>query len=299
MHNSNSIRLTGRSIIVLMIFFLVFAFSAIDTHAAAKVKAPAKVTGASAKAAGETAVKVSWKKTKKSSGYAIYRDGDLVAKVKGAKKTSYIDSGLDPGTKYSYQVRAYKTYKAKSWFNKKTGKYQTKKPAKSIRGKAKKTTAYKYGKKSSVVSAKTSGAAPVGRRDASSLDAATLQDEMLRQINAQRSAAGVAPLQLDSRINALSQVKVRDMYSLGVLSHYSPNLGDFGDQLVNAGIGCNGWGENVAWGQRNITEVMNDWMNSPGHRSNILDADYTHVGVAYYGGFWVQQFVTNPESYGE
>lgn len=277
-----------RALTVVLVMILLLACSAPGSFAASKPKAPSKVTGVSAKAAGDNAISVRWKKAKNGAkGYAVYRDGVQIAKVEGAKTTSYTDTGLNSGTKYHYSVKAYKTYKVRTWFNTKTGKWTTKKPSRKNRGPVQKRTKYRYGKKSSTVSAKTSGSKLVGKSDA-------LRNELLAQMNAQRATAGAPPLEMMSEINALADIKVQDMYARGELSHESPTLGDFGDQLYNAGISCRGWGENIAWGQKSVSEVMESWMNSPGHRMNILDPDYTHVGLAYYGGFWVQQFVANP-----
>ena len=283
---------------VMIALAVVFAFSTADSFAAAKVKAPGKVKGVSASAAGDTAVTVKWKKVKGAKGYAVYCGGEQVAKAPGGKTTSYVVTGLDPGTKYGFYVRAYKTSKVKKWLNTKTGKYQKKKPAKKYRGGSKKDVSYKYGKSSATVTAKTTGSKPVGRRNASGLDAETIRNEMLRQINAQRAAAGLSPLRLSPIVNDLAMIKARDMYNLGYFDHNSPTWGG-GPEKEFDYFGVSGFrGENMAWGQTTINEVMDDWMNSPGHRSNILGAGYTHVGVAFYGGYWVQQFANDPIYWG-
>lgn len=277
---------------VMLAFALVFAFSPEEAYAAAK--APAKVTGVSAHAAGSNAVTVKWKKAKKGAkGYAVYCNGDLVARIGGAKRTSYTVGGLEPGTNYSFAVRSYKTVKKKMWLNKQTGAYQAKKPPKRIRGKAKKRTDYKYGKYSTWVSARTSGVQPVGSRDAWTLDPDTFDAEMLRQINAQRAAAGVPAVRLDPVMCYLAWMKAYDMYLYDYFDHTSPTWGDPFEQYQDANIlGLRG--ENIAYGQRSISQAMNSWMNSSGHRANILARGITDVGVAYIGGYWVQQFGTDP-----
>ena len=288
-----------RLLSVLIALTVVFACSTADTYAAAKVSAPGKVKGVSASAAGDTAVTVKWKKVKGAKGYAVYCGGELVARAAGGKTTSYTVSGLDPGTKYGFSVRAYKTYKTKKWLNTKTGKYQKKKPAKKYRGGSKKVKSYKYGKRSATVTARTTGVKPAGKRDADSLDQTTIQNEMLAQINAQRAAAGLAPLETAPILNDVAMQKAFDMYNNKYFDHYSPTWGGTVD--VQYAINNISWtfiGENLAWGQRTINDVMEAWMNSAGHRSNILNNWYTHVGIAYYGGYWVQQFSQHP-IYGE
>ncbi len=295
MTGNNKVSRFTRVLALVIMMVLMLACSAPGSFAASKPKAPAKVTGVKAKTAGDNAITVKWKKVKKGAkGYAIYRDGVQIAKVGGAKTTSFTDTGLDSGTKYYYSVKAYKTYKVKKWFNNKTGKWTKKKPSKKNRGPSQKETKYRYSKNSATVSAKTSGLKPVGRRDADSLDPTTLRNELLAQMNAQRAAAGVSPLEMMAEINALADIKVQDMYTRGELSHESPTLGEIDNQLDNAGIRWSSCGENIAWGQRSVSEVMECWMASTGHRENILNPDFTHVGLAYYGGFWVQQFVEKP-----
>ena len=109
----------------------------LDAHAASKF------TIKSAKAVSSSAVKLTWKKYKKSNTYEVYRDGELVDRI---TKTSYTDEGLDASTEYAYKVKALKKYtkKQKQYFNKKTGEWQTKKPAKKYRGKSKTVKLTKY-----------------------------------------------------------------------------------------------------------------------------------------------------------
>lgn len=115
---------------------------------AASTSRPAKVKKLTVSLTASNTVKLKWTKAKKKpAGYAIYRNGKLIKRVGKSKKT-FVDKTVKPGVKYKYYVKAYRTYKAKRWYNKETGKYQKKKPAKAIRGKRKKVKLYKYGKKS-------------------------------------------------------------------------------------------------------------------------------------------------------
>ena len=79
-------------------------------------------------------------------------------------------------------------------------------------------------------------------------------------------------------------------------SHQSPTYGSPFDMLKKFGVSYRSAGENIAAGQRTPQEVMNAWMNSSGHRANILNKNYTELGVGYYKGgsyghYWVQTFV--------
>ena len=88
--------------------------------------------------------KLKWKKIKKpQNGYAVFRNGKVIARL-GTKKITYTDKKLKAGKKYVYQIKTYKKYKKTQWYNKKTKKWQTKQPAKRYRGKKRRITAYKY-----------------------------------------------------------------------------------------------------------------------------------------------------------
>jgi uncharacterized protein YkwD len=86
--------------------------------------------------------------------------------------------------------------------------------------------------------------------------------------------------------------KAKDMYNKGYFDHNSPTYGSPFDMMKQYGISYRYAGENIAKGQRTPQEVMTAWMNSPGHRANILSANFTTIGVAYYNGVWVQEFIS-------
>lgn len=121
-------------------------------------------------------------------------------------------------------------------------------------------------------------------------------DEVLRLVNAERSKQGLKSLQLDSNLNKIATVKAKDMAVNNYFSHDSPTYGDPFEMMRSFGeTSYRKAGENIAAGQRDAKEVMNSWMNSSGHRANILNANYTHLGVGYYEGgsyktYWVQEF---------
>lgn len=122
-------------------------------------KKPGKTVLASAQANGQNAATLKWKKAKGAKGYQIYRNGQLVKRVSGAKKTSYTDTGLAAGTNYSYKVNAYKTKKKTQYYNKKTRKWQKKKPKGKAYGGKRTVTSYIGGKMSAQKSVWTASAA--------------------------------------------------------------------------------------------------------------------------------------------
>ncbi|TDF92538.1 CAP domain-containing protein [Paenibacillus piri] len=112
-------------------------------------------------------------------------------------------------------------------------------------------------------------------------------------VNQERAKAGLKPLTSDSSLNRMALDKAKDMYNNHYFDHTSPTYGSPFDMMKSYGIRYTYAGENIAMGQRNPQEVMNAWMNSAGHRQNILSPNYTKIGVAYYNGEWVQEFIAN------
>ncbi|MGN7381015.1 uncharacterized protein, YkwD family [Chlamydia abortus] len=115
--------------------------------------------------------------------------------------------------------------------------------------------------------------------------------EVAELVNQERAKAGLKPLQLDSALSAMALDKAKDMYHNNYFDHNSPTYGSPFDMMDTYGIKYSYAGENIAKGQRTPEEVMNAWMNSPGHKKNIMSPNFTKIGVAYYQGEWVQEFI--------
>lgn len=116
-------------------------------------------------------------------------------------------------------------------------------------------------------------------------------EEVCRIVNQERARAGLGPLSLDARGSNVSQAHAADMDLNNYFSHTSPNGDSFSDRLRAGGLSFNFGAENIAQGARNANSVMNLWMNSPGHRANILGDRYRRLGVGYVNGYWVQNFM--------
>ena len=118
--------------------------------------------------------------------------------------------------------------------------------------------------------------------------------EVLQLVNEQRTQNGLAPLALSGKLCELAALKAEDMAANNYFDHTSPTYGTPFDMLKQFGVSYRSAGENIAAGQRTPEEVMNAWMNSSGHRANILNADYTELGVGIAVGprgiYWVQLF---------
>ena len=112
-------------------------------------------------------------------------------------------------------------------------------------------------------------------------------------VNEERAKAGLAPLTLQKNITQAAQVRAEECERS--FSHTRPDGKNFSSALTEAGVSYRGSGENIAWGQRTPEQVMEGWMNSAGHRANILNEKYTSIGVGYYQNasgvnYWSQLF---------
>ncbi|GAA3225628.1 hypothetical protein GCM10017691_14600 [Pseudonocardia petroleophila] len=115
--------------------------------------------------------------------------------------------------------------------------------------------------------------------------------QVVELTNAERVDAGCAPLAGDPRLAAAAQGHAEDMSAHGYFDHVSRDGRRFDDRISAEGHPSPG-GENIARGQESAAEVVQGWMNSPGHRRNILDCDFTTIGVGFAddGNYWVQNF---------
>jgi uncharacterized YkwD family protein/spore coat assembly protein SafA len=120
-----------------------------------------------------------------------------------------------------------------------------------------------------------------------------VEQQVLQLVNQERSKQGLPALKMDWELQRTARVKSCDMAQKGYFSHTSPTYGSPFDMMKQFGINYRAAGENIAKGQRTPAEVMQAWMNSPGHRENILKRDFTHIGVGYCesGNHWTQMFI--------
>lgn len=121
----------------------------------------------------------------------------------------------------------------------------------------------------------------------------TFASQVVNLVNQERSKAGLRPLTSNSALTAMALDKAKDMYNNGYFDHTSPTYGSPFDMMSKYGIRFSYAGENIAKGQQTPEAVMKAWMNSTGHRQNILSPNFTQIGVAFYNGEWVQEFISN------
>lgn len=117
--------------------------------------------------------------------------------------------------------------------------------------------------------------------------------EVVALVNAERAKEGLAPLTIDTKVQAAAQVRAKECEQL--FSHTRPNGTSFSTALKEQNVSYRSAGENIAWGQKTPQEVVTAWMNSSGHRANIMNANFTTIGVGYYENargtdYWCQLF---------
>ena len=122
------------------------------------------------------------------------------------------------------------------------------------------------------------------------------EQQVLALVNQERAKQGLSALSWSDELTAVARAHSKDMAARGFFSHTNPDGQSPFDRMKAAGISYRTAGENIAAGQRTPQEVVNSWMNSEGHRANILNASYTRLGVGYVSGsgaystYWTQCF---------
>ncbi|MBS5632721.1 CAP domain-containing protein [Enterocloster aldenensis] len=119
-------------------------------------------------------------------------------------------------------------------------------------------------------------------------------NEVVRLVNEERAKAGLPALTVDRGAASAAQVRAKEIERS--FSHTRPDGSSFNSALTEAGVNFRGAGENIAYGQNSPEKVMEGWMNSSGHRANILNSSYTSIGVGHYQNasgvnYWTQLFI--------
>lgn len=119
------------------------------------------------------------------------------------------------------------------------------------------------------------------------------EQEVIRLVNEIRVKNGLKALQYDWELARVARYKSQDMKDNGYFSHNSPVYGTPFQMIKSFGISYRSAGENIAKGYSSPQAVVNGWMSSSGHRANILNANYTHIGVGFVSGgnYWTQMFI--------
>ncbi|HEY8804961.1 MAG TPA: CAP domain-containing protein [Clostridium sp.] len=123
-----------------------------------------------------------------------------------------------------------------------------------------------------------------------------LEKEVVTLVNQERAKQGLAPLKENVQLSSMARTKSEDMVAKNYFDHTSPTYGSPFDMMKTFGITYTAAGENIAMGQQTAASVMSSWMNSPGHKANILSKDFTEIGVGVAKDksgaiYWTQEFI--------
>lgn len=127
----------------------------------------------------------------------------------------------------------------------------------------------------------------------STADIGQIAMQVIDLTNKERQKNGLPPLKADASLSRVAQAKSNDMNAKHYFSHTSPTYGSPFDMMRDFGVTYRSAGENIAMGQPTAQQVVTAWMNSEGHRKNILSPNYTNIGVGYTksGNYWSQMFI--------
>ncbi len=123
-----------------------------------------------------------------------------------------------------------------------------------------------------------------------------IEHQVIQLVNQERAKAGLKALRPNWQLSRVARHKSQNMRDHHYFSHTSPTYGSPFTMIKNYGISFKAAGENIAMGQTTAKQVMNSWMNSSGHRQNILNSNFTEIGVGYAEGgsgryYWTQMFI--------
>ncbi|OJU18500.1 MAG: transporter [Clostridiales bacterium 43-6] len=124
----------------------------------------------------------------------------------------------------------------------------------------------------------------------------SFESQVIDLVNVERAKAGLNPLTENTNLSYVATLKSEDMAKLNYFDHTSPTYGSPFDMMKQFGVSYRAAGENIAMGQTSPEQVMNGWMNSEGHRKNILSPNFTQIGVGIAKNaegrlYWTQQFI--------
>jgi uncharacterized protein YkwD len=123
----------------------------------------------------------------------------------------------------------------------------------------------------------------------------SFDQEILNLVNEERAKVGADPLQINQQLDQAADLHSQDQASMNTMSHTGSNGSEIGDRVQDAGYQYSTVGENVASGYPDAETVVAGWMESEGHRENILNSDFEDLGVGYSVGsdgnaYWTQNF---------
>lgn len=305
------------------------------TSVSAAVVNPIKAKTPTVKATERTATTVTLKagNVSKASGYQLYRAASANGTYKyigSTKNGTYVDKGLASAKSYYYKARAYKTVSGVKYYSKySSAAVAAPAPGQSAQSKDSGITKVVWSNVSGVknsggtncykvysykvpVTGNTSGntntptpkptttpaptktpASTAGGSDTNTYDS-SFASQVLKIVNQERAKAGVSALTMSNELVAPANKRAKEIKQS--FSHTRPNGTAWSTVLSEYNVSVSAAGENIAYGYNTPEKVMEGWMNSPGHRANILNASFHHIGIGVYnvnGTVYCSQLFSN------
>lgn len=216
----------------------------------------------------DDSITLNWTKVSQASKYKIYRstsqDGDY-AKVGTSKNNNFVDKSIEDNSTYYYKVIAIRTIKKATY-----------------------TSPF-----SDVIKVSTPATTDNSNSDANSQLTEKYATEVLQLINAERAKIGLSALTTTNSLSDAANLRAAEIK--GLFSHTRPDGSNSFTVLDKYNINYQAAGENIAYGQKTPEAVVEAWMNSAGHRANILNSSFGKVGIGCYVAsdgtlYWTQLF---------
>lgn len=242
-----------------------------STVASAAVANPIKSATPKVKVTKKTTTTVTLKTSNvsKTTGYQIYRATTKKGTYKYIGKTTkgvYVNKGLASNKSYYYKARAYKVINGKKYYS----KYSSPVTVKTLARTNKTTT--------------KPAATPTPTTKASSKDTNTYDSsfasQVLKIVNKERAKAGLSALTMSKELTAPANKRAQEIKQS--FSHTRPNGKAWSTVLSEYNVNVQAAGENIAYNYNTPEKVMDAWMNSDGHRANILSSKFNHIGIGVY-----------------
>lgn len=119
----------------------------------------------------------------------------------------------------------------------------------------------------------------------------TAAEQMIELVNIERKGRGIYPYKKDSRLMQSAHFKAKDMHDYNYFDHTSPKYGKFSNIIKRYNVSYTKAAENIAKGSKDPQLIFNGFMNSSGHKKNMMSKEYTHIGVGLEGVYWAQHFI--------
>lgn len=234
----------------------------------------AKTSYISANGASKSVISIAWSKVSGASKYNVYRSttkNGTYSYLGQTKTNSYKNTGLASGKTYYYRIRAIKSVGNTKYY----GVYSEKVAGTTT--KAKTTTTSTKTKTTST--GKTATKAPTNSTSNQNYDT-SFASQVLKIVNQERAKVGLKALVMSDSLTAPANKRAQEIKQ--TFSHTRPNGTKWSTVLDEYKVKVQTAGENIAYGYNTPEKVMDAWMNSEGHRANILGANYGHIGIGVY-----------------